>query len=258
MVIAVPFVLGPLSHSLAEDDLETRRSECKRYGQNAKEQVDKYNELKCDDKDSKDSARWNPDEGAHFGWCFLLTESDATEAGYNSRQEMIDAALKSREHFLAICKQAGQGTPANGASTEDVDFKCPERIGNVTFRDDQIKSYYNAPQPGSDAASVVCDYYLPKGGQIRLSAQWTEGYVEWPVERPDPPKGCANDTGAKVEEPTERGRLWRSPSMRAAAGIAGEGPTPEAQAEAVENAKAAMGPLNKISIFAELRARPCH
>ena len=250
MIIAVPFGFEPLSHSLAEDDLEIRKRDCERYAQKAIEQVTKYTELKC--TDTTDSARWNPDEKAHFGWCFLLTESDAVEANYTSRQEMIDAALNSREDFLAICKQGDGGTTAAGGSIEEVELKCPERIGSTQFRPNQVKKYFTPPKVGADLGTAVCDFYLDGGGEIRLEGRWLANFVEWPVSSPGQ-LGCdKTETGGSYQE-TKFGMNVTSNDRHAVAHMSGN---TDAAVKLIHGHY--LGPLGNMFNFAHLRARPCH
>jgi hypothetical protein len=246
MALAVPFLLEP-TQLLTADELESWKANCRNYAQQAKGQVEKYAELKCTDKEN--SAQWALKEEDHYGWCIL--EPVGSKAPL--------AGLRSRREFLSTCStNAAEGAAPDGGSRPEVDFKCPADFpGPYTFRDDQITSYYHAPETGSDSASVACDYTF-EGGTIRLYAQWTEGYVEWPVARPDPPKGCGAASGLAAERDVERGRVWISPSFRALGGVSGEGFTEEGWKIAIAMAKAALGPLNSISIFAETRARPCH
>ena len=246
MVIAVPFVLEPLPHSLAEDDLEVRRTDCRSYAQKTVEQVKRYNDLKCTDKE--DSARWNPDEGAHFSWCFLLTDSDAAEAGFGSREMMIAKAGGDREAFLATCKKGDQDTTPADASTEEVEFKCPERIGNAQFRPDQIKKYFTPPKEGSDLGAAVCDFYLDGGGQIRLEGQWLANYVELPASTQEQ-LGC-DKTGGSYKE-TSSGMHVTSDDRHAGAHMTGDTKT------AVDLILQDYSPLQRMFNFAHLRARPC-
>jgi len=250
VAVALLLIFGPFSLAHAEDDLEARREECKSYAKDAKEDVEKYIELKC--TDTKNSARWNPDEGAHFSWCFLLTESDAAEADFGTREAMIAKARGDRKAFLATCKESKQGASTNDQSTEEVEFKCPDAIGARQFRPQQIKKYFSEPVSGSYLGSVTCDYYLEEGGSIRLTGQWLANYVEWPVSTQEQ-LGCDRRGGTVQEvEAVPGGMHVNSDDRHAIAHMTGD------TKAAVDLIFKDSGPLDQIFIFAHLRARTCN